>query len=118
MRLEDRFLERAEFQRVLDSAAVVVLPYTHFDAQSGILAKAIAGGLPVVASDLDSLREQNGEHSPARFADIHDPRAFAEALRSGYDEAVASGPRSSVDSGGHDDWHSTVEAVLTAAPRR
>lgn len=118
VRLEDRFLERAEFQRVLDSAAVVVLPYTHFDAQSGILAKAIAGGLPVVASNLDSLREQNGEHSPARFADIHDARAFAEALRSGYDEAVASGPLASVDSRGHDDWHSTVEAVLTAAPRR
>lgn len=117
VRLEDRFLERGEFQRVLEGAAVVVLPYTHFDAQSGILAKAIAAGLPVVASDLASLREQSGAHAPARFADIHDRRAFAAALRQGFDDAVAAGPRAGAVGSSHEDWEPTVEAVLSAAPR-
>ncbi|MCT1602135.1 glycosyltransferase [Kocuria sp. p3-SID1433] len=115
--LEDRFLERGEFQRILEGAAVVVLPYTHFDAQSGILAKAIAAGLPIVASDLDSLREQNGEHRPARFADIHDRAAFAAALRQGYDRAVAAGPRSGPGGTSHADWDPSVDAVLSASAR-
>lgn len=118
VRLEDRFLTRAEFTRALEGAAVVVLPYTHFDAQSGILAKAIAAGLPVVASDLGSLREQSGEHSPARFADVHDSAAFAAAMREGFDEAVAAGPRTAVDAGHHDDWQPTVDAVLGAGSAR
>ena len=117
VRLEDRFLERGEFQRALEGAAVVVLPYTHFDAQSGILAKAIAAGLPVVASDLTSLREQNGAHAPARFADIHDRDAFAAALRQGFDDAVAAGPRTGADPSSRADWEPTVEAVLGAVPR-
>ena len=92
-------------------------PYTHFDAQSGILAKAIAAGLPVVASDLTSLREQNGAHAPARFADIHDRDAFAAALRQGFDDAVAAGPRTGADPSSRADWEPTVEAVLGAVPR-
>lgn len=116
VRLEDRFLERSEFQRALEGAAVVVLPYTHFDAQSGILAKAIAAGLPVVASDLASLREQNGTHAPARFADIHDRAAFAAALRKAFDDAVAAGPHTGAGTSSHADWEPTVEAVLGADP--
>jgi hypothetical protein len=34
VRLEDRFLERGEFQRALEGAAVVVLPYTASIASS------------------------------------------------------------------------------------
>lgn len=122
----DRFLERQEFNRVLERASVVVLPYTHFDAQSGILAKAVAAGLPIVASDLASLKEQASGHSPSSFADVHDTEAFAAALRHAFDRAVGDdlthsnpgrqsaghaeqGPETKDD---HSDWDSTVEAVI------
>lgn len=111
----DRFLERAEFTRLLESATVVVLPYTHFDAQSGILAKAVAARLPIVASDLPSLKEQAGDHQPAVFANVHDTQAFANALRRGFDAAVAAGTREQTDqshTSDHSDWIPTVEAVL------
>ena len=114
---EDRFLSREEFAGHVRDAAVIVLPYTHFDAHSGVLAKAIGTGTRVVASDLASLREQNGAHSPARFADIHDRDAFAAALRQGFDDAVAAGPRTGADTSSRADWQPTVEAVLGAVPR-
>lgn len=118
----DRFLDRAEFTRLLEQAAVVVLPYTHFDAQSGILAKAVAAGLPIVASDLASLREQAGQHQPALFADVHNTEAFAAALRQAFDAAVASGPRAMQDADAaaldHSDWDATVNAVLNTPQRQ
>lgn len=116
----DRFLERSEFTQLLEQATVVVLPYTHFDAQSGILAKAVAAGLPIVASDLASLREQAGEHQPAVFADVHNTKDFAAALRQGFDAAMAQ-PRSaqSAPAGAPDrsDWDATVNAVLNTRRR-
>ncbi|MDO5619085.1 glycosyltransferase [Kocuria sp.] len=124
----DRFLERTEFAQLLDSASVVVLPYTRFDAQSGILAKAVAGGLPIVASDLASLKEQAGAHQPAIFADVHNTREFGQAMRRGFDAAVTDqrhrplgdrgvstgDPEAAPSSNGadHSDWDSTVAAVL------
>lgn len=114
----DRFLERSEFAQLLEQAAVVVLPYTHFDAQSGILAKAVAAGLPIVASDLASLREQAGDHQPAVFADVHDTEAFAAGLREGFDAAVAAGPRPEHGVTDHSDWDATVNAVLNTPRRR
>ncbi|WP_348535839.1 glycosyltransferase family 4 protein [Kocuria sp. JC486] len=113
----DRFLERSEFTQLLEGAAVVVLPYTHFDAQSGILAKAVAAGLPIVASDLPSLKEQAGSHEPALFADVRDTAAFAAALRQGFDDAVARGTRAAaVTQAEHADWAPTVDAVLGTVP--
>lgn len=116
VKILDRFLERSEFTRLLESATVVVLPYTHFDAQSGILAKAVAAQLPIVASDLPSLKEQAGEHQPAVFANVHDTQAFASALRSGFDAAVSAGRGRQLHSESavpdHSDWDSTVQAIL------
>jgi hypothetical protein len=52
-----------------------------------------------------------------RFADIHDRDAFAAALRQGFDDAVAAGPRTGADTSSRADWQPTVEAVLGAVPR-
>lgn len=107
-----RFLERSEFTRLLEEAAVVVLPYTHFDAQSGVLAKAMASDLAIVASDLTSLREQAGDYRNILYGDVHDVDAFAQAMREGFDRAAASAPRGAIAPSGHSDWEATVEAVL------
>lgn len=121
---EDRFLTREEFAGYVHDAAVIVLPYTHFDAHSGVLAKAIGAGTPVVASDLASLREQAGDYAHFTAADVQDPAAFGHALRSAYDAAVserAAGPVQVEDSADdlprdpgtdHSDWEPSVSAVL------
>lgn len=122
---EDRFLNREEFAGHVRDAAVIVLPYTHFDAHSGVLAKAIGTGTRVVASDLASLREQAGDYPGFTAADIRDPAAFGRALRAAFDNAVASGPRAGAGASGvapshgtgpapvdHTDWEPSVAAVL------
>ena len=113
----DRFLSRDEFAGYVREAAVVVLPYTHFDAHSGVLAKAVGAGTPVVASDLASLRAQAGDYAGFRAADVHDAAAFGSALREAFDDAVR-GARPSAPGGAttgvaaHADWEPSVAAVL------
>lgn len=64
-----RYLDADEFNTTLASAEVVLLPYTHFSAQSGVLAKAMQYGRRIIASDLDSLREQAGDYPLIEFVD-------------------------------------------------
>ncbi|MDO4919644.1 glycosyltransferase [Kocuria sp.] len=132
---EDRFLSRDEFAAHLREAAVIVLPYTHFDAHSGVLAKAIGTGTPVVASDLASLRAQAGDFPGFVGVDVHDRDAFGAALRAAFDAATSddaarvAGTRDAgtPDRGAadpHADWWPSVAAVLgtntatTPRPRR
>ena len=86
---EDRFLDRDDFAGYIHDAAVIVLPYTHFDAHSGVLSKAMGEGTPVVASDLPSLRAQAGDYPLFTGADPHDAHAFGRVLRTVFDAAVA-----------------------------
>lgn len=86
---EDRFLDRDEFAGYIHDAAIIVLPYTHFDAHSGVLSKAMGVGTPVVASDLPSLRAQAGDYPAFTGADPHDAQAFGRVLRTEFDAAVA-----------------------------
>ncbi|RLY92280.1 hypothetical protein CWC38_03655 [Kocuria tytonicola] len=115
----DRFLSRDEFAGYVKDAAVIVLPYTHFDAHSGVLAKAVGAGTPVVASDLASLRAQAGDYAGFRAADVHDAAAFGAALRDAFDDAVRTrGAPPSAPGGAtpgadvHADWGPSVAAVL------
>ncbi|MDR7188700.1 glycosyltransferase involved in cell wall biosynthesis [Microbacterium sp. BE35] len=71
--IELGYLEAAEFNSTLARAAVVVLPYTSFAAQSGVLAKAVQYARQIVASDLPSLREQAGSYPHIEFVAVGDP---------------------------------------------
>ena len=111
--LQDRFLSREEFAALVQQAAVIVLPYTHFDAHSGVLAKAVGAGTPVVASDLPSLRAQARGYDRFTAADVRDTRAFGATLRAVYDDAATPRrDRRAVSGRDHADWQPTVAAVL------
>ncbi|NYE94602.1 glycosyltransferase involved in cell wall biosynthesis [Psychromicrobium silvestre] len=108
--LQDRFLERSEFDQYLQSARLVVLPYTHFDAQSGVLTKAMHAKAAIFASDLPSLREQAGDYSAIEFADHRDPAGFADGLA----KAFQAGQRAAQNADLEDfsDWKLVAGAVL------
>ena len=92
---------------------MIVLPYTHFDAHSGVLAKAVGAGTPVVASDLPSLRAQARGYDRFTAADVRDTRAFGATLRAVYDDAATPRrDRRAVSGRDHADWQPTVAAVL------
>ncbi|MEX5255842.1 glycosyltransferase [Kocuria arenosa] len=112
--LDDRFLSRNEFNELLENAAVIVLPYLHFDAQSGVLSKAMNVGARVVASDLQALRDQADSYPAIVFGDVHNPEEFGALLRSAYDEAVRAGRHPSPQSLPleHDGWDSIAEVLL------
>jgi len=55
--LVDRFIEEEEIPRFFQDADLMVLPYTSFAAQSGVLHDAIAWELPVVVTDIGALGE-------------------------------------------------------------
>ncbi|WP_394940683.1 glycosyltransferase [Psychromicrobium sp. YIM B11713] len=108
--LEDRFLERSEFDRYLESAKLIVLPYVHFDAQSGILAKAMYVKASIFASDLPALRDQAGDYPDISFADHQDPAGFAAGLAEAFKKA--QGPRQDDQPEDFSDWDSVAVAVL------
>ena len=131
----DEFLSREDFNAFILNAAVIVLPYTHFDAHSGVLAKAVGAGVPVVSSDLASLRAQAGDYPHFTAVDVQDTDAFGRALRTAFD-AAASGSRdhgtdhddaghagddgdgagghAASSAGPHADWVPSVDAVMSA----
>jgi glycosyltransferase involved in cell wall biosynthesis len=56
--LHDRFIPDAEVPALFRGAALVMLPYTDFHADSGVLHLAVSYGIPVVVTDVGAL----GEH--------------------------------------------------------
>lgn len=51
----DRFIESSEVEGLLCAADVMIMPYRHID-QSGVIFSALSFGLPVVATDVGSLK--------------------------------------------------------------
>ncbi len=108
VRLE--YLEAREFNDLLASAEVIVLPYTHFQAQSGVLARAIQLDRIVVASDLPALREQAGDYPNISFAPPGDVHALRRCL-----ERASLTPRRSLSSSSESattSWQKVIEQIF------
>jgi len=67
----------------------------------------MAAGLPIVASELPSLREVLGEDPLTRFARADDPISFAEAISAALDAGLARTPR-----GAQHTWSARAERLL------
>ena len=91
----NRFIGQDEMRGFFDRCSAVVLPYTDFAAQSGVLHDAIAFGVPVVATAVGALGESVtemgiGEVAPpndaaalgAAIERLHTPERYARALAS------------------------------------
>jgi glycosyltransferase involved in cell wall biosynthesis len=80
--LDGRYLDDDELTELVDSADVVLLPYDSRDqVTSGVLAEAVAAGLPVVATGFPHAVELLAGGA-GLIAAHEDPHSMAEALRS------------------------------------
>lgn len=75
------FVEPADLEDVFASAAIVVLPYTQFEAQSGVLHLALAYGRPVVVSDVGGMAETVSRFDCGEIVPPGDAAALAEGIQ-------------------------------------
>lgn len=81
VRLDGRYLDAPDLARLVASADVVLLPYDSRDqATSGVLAEAVAAGVPVVATGFPHARELLADGAGI-VVEHEDPSAIATALR-------------------------------------
>ena len=75
-----RFIAEEEIAGLFDRAQVIVLPYTEFAAQSGVLHQAVAHGRPVVATSVGALGESVRRWGIGEVVEPGKPRAFADGV--------------------------------------
>lgn len=73
------YIPEAEVSTWCAAADLVVLPYTHFDAQSAVGAQVLAAGRPLIVTDTGGLPELVG-HDPRWIAPPNDPETLALKL--------------------------------------
>lgn len=74
------FIEEADVSTLFRQVSAVVLPYTSFDAQSGVLHLAIEYGVPVVASALGGIAELVSDLDIGILVKPNDPALLAAAM--------------------------------------
>ncbi len=81
VRIDGHYLAPRELARLRASADVVLLPYmSHQQATSGVLAEAVAAGIPVVATPFPHAVEMLSGGAGI-LVDHSDPQSIADALR-------------------------------------
>jgi glycosyltransferase involved in cell wall biosynthesis len=76
----DRVIPESEVAEVFAGASLVMLPYSEFHAQSGVLHMAIAYGAPAVVTDVGALGEQVRRERIGAVAPAADPAIFAQTV--------------------------------------
>lgn len=81
VRLMDRFVDDEEIPGIFARSGLLVLPYTFFHAQSGVLRLAMKYGIPVVGSDVGGLGESIRAWGIGCCAEPDDPASLAAGIR-------------------------------------
>ena len=74
------WVEPTRKSELLAGAALVALPYTAFESQSGVLHDAYAHGTPVVAADVGALGDEVREHGVGWLVPPSDAAVLARTL--------------------------------------
>jgi glycosyltransferase involved in cell wall biosynthesis len=80
VRVIDRFIPEDEVAKLFGEAALAVLPYKDFHAQSAVLHVALAYGVPVVVTDVGALGEFVRKERVGIVSPPSDGMAFAQAV--------------------------------------
>ena len=104
------FIDNADVPEWFKRATVVALPYTTFEAQSGVMHLAMEYGVPIVASDVGGLGETIRAWEIGIAVAPNDPKALADALSVGVSEPLNLGFRENIlKSHVHLDWDTIGE---------
>lgn len=113
--LIDRFVEDDERARLFEQSSLVILPYTYFTGQSGVLHDALAHGLPVVATDVGALGESVRHWGIGQVVPPNEDAALAGAIHEmlapqRYADATAAADRVRRNLS----WNRTAEITIEA----
>ena len=75
-----RFVSEGEAAELFDRSGLVVMPYTAFSSQSGVLHQALAHARPVVVSDVGAMGESVRKWGIGAVVPANDERALAAAV--------------------------------------
>jgi glycosyltransferase involved in cell wall biosynthesis len=76
----DRMIPESEIGALYAGAALAILPYTEFHAQSGVLHLAVAYGIPAVVTDVGALGEEVRREAIGVVAPPADSAALARSV--------------------------------------
>lgn len=88
VRTEIAFATLERKRALFRDASVVVLPYTEFASQSGVLHDAYGHGRPVVVTDVGALGDSVREDGTGLVVPPNRPQALAEAIRAVLEPAM------------------------------
>lgn len=91
MVLKIEYVPDAETEIYFKAADVLVLPYTHI-YQSGVLSLGYGFGLPVVATDVGSLKEEVIEGKTGFVIPPKNPKALADAIQAYFSSDLYKDP--------------------------
>src|SRR6266511_158323 len=109
----DRVIPEAEVADLFSGAAVAVLPYAEFHAQSGVLHLAIAYGVPAVVTDVGALGEQVRREGIGAVATAGNPGEFARTVLNALEpHAYESARRNSLRLAATLSWSAAAELTF------
>ncbi len=113
--LQDRIISDSEIPGLFGGAALVMLPYTDYYAQSGVLHMAIAYGIPVVVADVGALGEQVRKEKIGAVAAAGDAEDLARATLLALEPGVYEAARTHCSAlAGELSWSAAARITLEA----
>lgn len=91
--IDDRRLDQAELDSLVNESAVILAPYQRFVGSSGVLLWAARAGRPVLAQSFGLVGRLTRDHRLGRVADSSDPAKLAAEIAC----MVDGGPQSFID---------------------
>ncbi len=93
LRIEDRWLNRAELEVLVARSDVVLAPYQRFVGSSGVLMWAARAGRPVLAQEFGLVGRLTRDHRLGAVADSSDPVSLARQI----ERMIVHGPQNFID---------------------
>lgn len=108
----DRYLTEEEVAACYGEATLAVLPYTDFQAESGVLHLAVSHRVPLVVSDVGALGESVRRHGVGRVFAPRDVDGFVRAVREAVEPAAYEAARRACEEVARAGFEETARATL------